>query len=240
MSNSFDVLWLSTSPSLRSFDVPLISYLSSYVKMAFWEYNQTLDEASCIETAIALLYEFLKTRTEPVHLIGHGISGVVALMFARQYPNRVHTLTLLGVGCQPAATWHTYYYTRRQLLDASRQEVMTHTIRVLFGNRLPDTTHQLVIALNIDLDRSPSTHSLLNTMTLPKGGVHSPLMICGSKNDAIVTETDLDEWITWLKPGDLIWKCPAGYHFFHYFHHKQTGQEIIRFWQSHYPNITKD
>ena len=49
MSDSFDVLWLSASPALQRFDKPLLQYLSGYMRIAQWEYQQTKDEASSID-----------------------------------------------------------------------------------------------------------------------------------------------------------------------------------------------
>jgi uncharacterized protein YfaT (DUF1175 family) len=70
MSDSFDVLWLNASPVLKRFDEPLLQYLSEYMKIAQWEYQQTKDEASSIDQAVELLYEFLECCDRPVHLAG--------------------------------------------------------------------------------------------------------------------------------------------------------------------------
>ncbi|MCX7596578.1 MAG: alpha/beta fold hydrolase, partial [Fischerella sp.] len=110
MSNTFDVLWLNASQSLKGFDLPLLRYLSEHLLIARWEYYQTKDEASSIDTAVTMLYDFLKSHARPVNLVGHGMSGAIALMFARRYPQQVRSLALLAVGSQPANTWHAHYY----------------------------------------------------------------------------------------------------------------------------------
>ena len=104
MSNNFDVVWVNVSPSLKHFDLPLQQYLNKYFRIARWEYIQdNFDEYNCIETAVELLYDFfLKSELHQVHLVGHGISGVVALLFAQKYPWRISTFTLLAVSPQPA------------------------------------------------------------------------------------------------------------------------------------------
>jgi pimeloyl-ACP methyl ester carboxylesterase len=237
MSKSVDVIWLNTSPSLQQLDRPLLEYLSKHVKIARWEYYQTKDEASYIYKAVVLLYDFLKYSDRPVHLAGHGISGVVGLMFARQYPKRVRSLTLLAVAPQPAATWHAHYYVQLQLLTLSREKVLANTVRSLFGKNPPYPTHRLAAALDIDLDASPTMHSLCKLENLPKGGVSMPLMVCGSKTDPIVHPPALHEWQTWLKPGDTLWECPSGYHFFHYFHPQAVGDQILSFWQRQHPQL---
>lgn len=232
MSNSPDVLWLDANPSLQRFHQPLLQYLSRSEKVARWEYRQSLDEASTLDVAIVLLHDYLKHREAPIHLVGHGISGLIGLLYARRYPQRVRSLTLLAVAAQPAATWHAHYYVQRQLLPCSRQQVLAQAARSLFGSSTPYRMNALVTLLSRDLEEAPSPHSLFRLVNLPKGGVTVPLMVCGSKTDPIVTPPALHEWLTWFKPGDAVWQCPNGRHFFHYFHPGQVGEKIQGFWQS--------
>ncbi|MHC5938967.1 alpha/beta fold hydrolase, partial [Nostoc sp.] len=121
MSDSFDVLWLSASPVLQRFDKPLLDYLSGYISVAQWEYQQTKDEGSSIEQAVELLCDFLEWRDRPVHLAGHGVGGAIALSYARRFPQKVRSLTLLALASQPANTWHAHYYFQRQLFSISRE-----------------------------------------------------------------------------------------------------------------------
>lgn len=171
MSDSFDVLWLSASPVLQRFDKPLLDYLSGYIRIAQWEYQQTKDEGSSIEQAVELLSDFLEWRDRPVHLGGHGVGGAIALSYARRFPQKVRSLTLLAVAAQPANNWHAHYYFQRQLFSISRELVLASSVRSLFGNQPPHTTKKLVAALDKDLEQSPSQHSLFKLVYLPKGGV---------------------------------------------------------------------
>ena len=231
MLNSHDVLWLNVSPSLKHLDRPLLHYLSRSANVARWEYLQTRDEASSLEKAVVLLHDYLKCQSRPVHLVGHGMGGVLGLIYARRYPRRVQSLTLLAVAVQPAATWHAHYYVQRQLLPCSCQQVLANTVRSLFGDQPPYPVKHLVTALGRDLEEAPCLHSLFRLVSLPKGGVDMPLMICGSKNDPVVDASALSEWMNWLKPKDLLWDCPEGRHFFHYFYPEQVGAQILEFWR---------
>jgi len=238
MSELFNVLWVNASPSLKCFDKPLIRYLSKQTTIAHWEYVQTLDEGSSIDNAVALLYDFLKqresdlsTENRPIHLIGHGISGSVALIFARRYPHLVSSLTLLAVSSQPAMTWHSHYYVQRQILPISREQALINSIRSLLGNQLPYPAKSLITAFAKDLEKSPSPDSLFQLVKLPQGGVPVPLMVCGSKTDPVITPIELCNWQNWLKSGDKIWECAEGHHFFHYFYPEKCGQKILDFWQ---------
>ncbi|MFN6518508.1 MAG: alpha/beta fold hydrolase [Nostoc sp. CreGUA01] len=231
MSDSFDVLWLSASPVLQRFDQPLLKYLSRHLRIAHWEYQQSIDEGSSIDQAVELVYEFLECCDRPVHLAGHGMGGTIALSFARRFPQKVRSLTLLAVASQPANTWHAHYYFQRQLFSISREQILASTARSLFGNQPPHTTKKLVAALDKDLEQSPTPHSLFKLVYLPKGGVSMPMMICGSKTDPIVNSPALHDWMNWLKPEDNLWECPQGYHFFHYFYPQEVGEQILSFWQ---------
>lgn len=240
MSDLFDVVWLTASPSLKYFDRPLLKYLSRHLNIAQWEYIQSLDESSCINRAADLLNSYLQHRDSPIHLIGHGISGVVALTFARRYPSLVQSLTLLAVSAKPAMTWHSNYYMQRQILPLSREQVLAQSAQSLFGKHPPCPMKKLVNALDRDLKESPHLDSLFKPVKLPQGGVSMPLMVCGSQTDSVVHPPALQEWKNWLKPEDKLWECPDGYHFFHYFYPEEVGEQILSFWQCFNPLLLEN
>ena len=227
-----NVLWLSASPSLQRFNQPLLRYLAPQVSIAQWEYCQTLDEASSLEQAVALLHSYLRGCDHPVHLAGHGISGVVGLICARLYPERVRSLTLLSVAPQPAITWHTHYYVQRQLMPCSKPQILAQIARSLFGSRLPVAAKELVGMLDRDLELSPIPHSLFKLRELAKGGISQPLLVCGSETDPVVDPQMLTGWHAWLKPEDVLRQFPLGHHFFHLAHPQQVGDELLDFWQT--------
>ncbi|MEO1431040.1 MAG: alpha/beta hydrolase [Cyanobacteria bacterium J06632_19] len=231
--DSFDVLWVSGSPSLRCFNMPLIKRLSQHQDIAGWEYFQTLDEPGCMDTAVGLLRNYLETKQNPIHLIGHGIGGTIALMFARQYPQYVKSLSLLSVAAQPANTWHVNYYQQRQIYSLSRAEALLNTIHNLFREEITYHPRKLINQFNKDLNNLPLMHSLFDIEKLPVGGVSVPLMICGGQVDPILSYLELYKWKEWLKPGDIIWKCPQGSHFFHSFYPDLVCEEILKFWHKH-------
>ncbi|MEO0969358.1 MAG: alpha/beta hydrolase [Cyanobacteria bacterium J06639_18] len=236
MFKNCDAVWVNASPSLKYFDLPLQQYLGKYFQIASWEYIQNnFDESSCIQKAVDLLYDFfLNSKVHQVHLIGHGVSGVIALLFAQRYPWRISSLTLLAVAPQPAITWHTHYYTQRRLfVNISRQKVLLNIARSLFGShRIPHPLHSLINALNHDLDTSPCMHSLFKIVDLPKEEVSVPLMVCGSNTDPIVSRNNMNNWKIYLKSQDTLWLSPDGYHFFHYFYPELVGKKIKSFWQN--------
>lgn len=232
MSNIPNVVWISGSAGLKVFDRPLIQYLAQNITVAQWQYEQTLDEASSSTQAVELLHEYLSTVEQPVHLVGHGMSGVVALLYARRYPEYVKSLSLLSVAAQPAVTWHAHYYVQRQLLPCSRDQVLAQAARTLFGVTLPFPAQSVIAALDRDLETSPTLHSLYHLVQLPKGGVAMPLLVCAAKDDFVVDRRSHAQWSHFLKAGDRLWRCPSGRHFFHFFHPEQVGNKLFQFWQT--------
>lgn len=237
MSKSPDCLWLNTSPILQCFDLPLLRYLSKQTSIARWEYSQTQDEPSSLDVAAQMLHDYLQSCDRPVHLIGHSTSGLLGLLYARQYPEKVKSLTLLAVGVHPAIDWQTHYYLHRRVL--SRQAILKAMAYNLFGYHNGCTIKSLASILERDLDCSLSPHSLFQPQSFLPGGVSVPLMVCGCLDDIIVEPNAIREWQPWLKQGDRLWLCPQGGHFFHFFSPQEVGKTILRFWQSGCYGVSK-
>lgn len=237
MSNQLDVLCLNTSSSFVRFNQPLLNLLSGQVSIADWEYVQSQDEPCSMDGALVLLHDYLKCHRRPIHLLGHSNGGLLGLLYAQKYPERVKSLTLLSVGVQPAVDWQAYYYTQRQLLPCSRHLILTQMVYNLFGNQSKYTTEYLVKVLEQDLNYSPSPHSLWQRRTISPSKVQVPLMVCGSQDDFVIPPNTLRGWWNWMKESDRLWECPQGHHFFHYFYPQIVSQEILKFWQSLEPNL---
>jgi pimeloyl-ACP methyl ester carboxylesterase len=233
MTKPPEVLWLNGSPSLQCFDRPFLSALAMEAKVRQWQYCQGLDEGSSLQNAVQLLHAFLEQVNRPIHLMGHGVGGAIGLLYARDYPEKVRSLVLLGVAEQPAMTWQTHYYVQRHLMPRSRHQVLAFMVRSLFGSEPPYDVKHLVRALERDLAEAPCLHSLFRIADLPKGGIFAPLMVCGSRTDSVVHPPALLEWRNWMKPTDRLWECPTGRHFFHYFHPQQVAEQVQQFWQAH-------
>ena len=192
---------------------------------------QTPDEPCLLDIAVTLLHDYLKSINRPIHLIGHSTSGLVGLIYARKYPERVKSLTLLSVGVYPTVDWQAHYYVHRHLLPCSRETILRNMVKSLFGEQGRKVTQNLVKILERDLDLSPSPHSLLKRQSMVPREVSVPLMICGSCDDTITDPNLIQGWQPFLKSEDRIWECPEGGYFFHHFSPLNVAQPLLEFWQ---------
>lgn len=230
-----NVLWLNVSPRLQCFNRPLLKYLSQTLSIASWEYFQTPDEPTSLDIALVLLHDYLKTHARPLHLIGHSISGLLGLLYAQRYPERVKSLTLLAVAPQSALDWQAHYYALLEALPCSREMILTQMIYNLFGYQCKTKVQYLIQILEQDLLLSPSSHSLFYQWNITVQSVSVPLLVCGSRNDMVISPCQLNRWRTCLNKGDRLWKCSKGRHFFHYFYPQEVGEQIVDFYCSNPP-----
>jgi hypothetical protein len=225
-----DALWLNVSPGLYRLDSKLLGCLAQHCEISHWAYRQTPDEAGALEVALTLLHDCVKRQSRPIHLMGHGISGLLGLLYARKHPARVQSLTLLSVGVNPMVDWQAHYYAQLEKLPCSRRHILTQMAYTLFGYQAEPVVRSWVKLLEEDLTHSPSPHSLLKRVSLFPGGVPVPLLVCGGQEDAIIDSTQIQGWQPWLKPGDRIWHCAGGRHFFHAAFPQQVASQILSFW----------
>ena len=236
--NPPNVLWLNVSPRFKSLSYPLLQCLDKQHNIACWEYTQGQDESNSIEIAVDSLHDYLQTLSAPIHLVGHGIAGLVGLLYARLHPGNVASLSLLSVGAQPAIDWQAHYYARLNLLPCSRSFVLSQMVRELFGRQQKSACKLLESLLQNDLDSSPSPHSMWKIAQIPAGGCPVPLFVSGSVDDTVVTIDGIRDWQPWFKPGDRLWECHGGRYFFHRFYPEDLTTELTAFWRDleNYPD----
>ena len=236
MNHTPNLLWLSVSPYLKCFDRRLLSQLVKVGPVRQWEYSQTIDEPCCVDSVVAALHHYVSDRAAleqragnsyyKVHLLGHGVSGAVALLYARRYPERVASLTLLSVNVRPAINWQAHYYALRRLLPCSRAIILAQLSRNLFGNQPARFYKALAQLLEKDLDSNLTFHSLAHHTEIPSEGTEVPLLVCNGAQDSIICSQKQTLWRDVMKPGDRLWQCPEGNHFFHFHHAEATASAI--------------
>jgi len=227
-----DALWLSVSPGFQWLSERFLNCLAKRYRVARWAYSQTPDEPGSLDVAVTLLQDYIKGLDRPIHLLGHGTAGLLGLLYAQQFPERVRSLSLLSVGVNPALDWQAYYYTLLETLPCRRERILAQMVRTLFGSHHSQPAMKDWIGLlEQDLMHSPTPHSPLGRVNLCAGGVAVPLLICGGSNDAILDDSQLQGWGSWLKDGDRLWQCPSGRHFFHGDYPHAVSNQILNFWE---------
>lgn len=226
------ILWISVSPCLKRFDQPLLKHLSRYFSIVQWEYCQTQDEPCSLEIALNLLHDYLQCCSQPIHVVGHGTGGLLALLYARKYPQLVRSLSLLSVGVHPAVDWQAHYYVHRQLLSCSRDAILVQMVPYLFGSQNQFPLCKLWQTLEHDLNHSLSPHTLFKRVSISPGGVTMPLLVCRGEDDIVIDPHQLLGWQDYFKPGDRQWTCPNDSYFFHCFQPELVGNQLIDFWTS--------
>lgn len=230
VKSSPNAVWLNVSPGLHRLDGKLLGCLARHCDLFHWAYRQTPDEAGSLTVALSLLHDYFQEQSRPVHLLGHGLGGLLGLLYARQQPRRVRSLTLLAVGINPMVDWQAYYYAQLEKQPCSRRQILTQMAYTLFGYQARPLINSWIKLLEEDLAHSPSPHSLLQRVSLFPGGVPVPLLVCGGQDDAIIDSNQIQGWQPWLKPGDRIWHCRDGRHFFHAAFPQQVASQILSFW----------
>ncbi len=248
MTSDPNVLWLSVSPYLKGFDQRLLSQLVKTEPIRRWEYCQTIDEPCSIEAVVDALHGYLDSRSElertsgssqyKVHLVGHGVSGIVGMMYARRYPERVASLTMLSVAARPAINWQAHYYALRQLLPCSREMVLAQMTRLLFGEQPARFAKALSQLLAKDLDSNLTLHSLAHHARIPASSLNVPVLVCNGDHDAITSTQNKEMWNSWMLSDQAAsssfrrWNCPQGNHFFHFYHAATVASVIREHWKN--------
>lgn len=224
-----DVLWVNVSPAFQCFHQPFLGRMSKFYQVATWEYSQSLDEGVSLDNAIRLLHEYLSQGDRPIHLMGHGTGGLLALLYAYNYPKKVKSLTLFSVGAYPAIDWQAHYYAQLRLLPCPRQVLLRQTVYNLFGIQSDETIQHLIGLLENDLQTALSVHTLYQTLRLTPKAVTLPLMVCFSEDDVVIDPQLQKAWQPWMKQIDHFWQCPEGRYFFHYFYPQQVAEAVLEF-----------
>lgn len=227
------VLWVSVSPSLKFFDLPLLQSLTKHRSIARWEYTQSLDEASSLKGAVEMLVGYLEAGDRPVHLAGHGLSGVVAMLASLRCPEKVLSLALLSTSVLPGLTWQAHYYLQRMMTPCGQARVLANCARSLWGMTSPYSIKSLVSLLEKDLLLSPSPHSLYQVAKLDPVIVAVPKWVGGGGQDFVISPLVFQLWRDQMSSGDRFCLLPEGSHFFHTESPDWVATELRQFWMEH-------
>jgi pimeloyl-ACP methyl ester carboxylesterase len=233
LEQSRQFLWIGTNPSFQCFHRSLLTLLGQEFSLKYWEYSQTADEPADLQMALQLLHEYLQTAEKPIHLIGHGQGGALALSYGRCYPRRVGSLCLLSVAVQPSITWQAYYYQQLATCNDDRRQVLQRVASHISNVSCPKYVRHLADRLDRDLLEAPTSSSLWQMAPpLTQGSIAQPLLVCGASDDPVLAGHVFGDWSQHLKLGDRLWQQPNGGHFFHHQQAVAMAAKVGDFWRS--------
>jgi pimeloyl-ACP methyl ester carboxylesterase len=226
------ILWIDLQPTLHCLNKRVAQLLSRSFAVQRWSFQHDLDESCTVATVHDLLRQTLESSSEPMHLIGHGISGTVSCLFAEKYPRLVKSLTMLSVDTLSANHWSSHYLEMRSQLPCSRESILTHLSSLLFPSTNPRASEVFPSLLAKCLDSefiqgSIVHHESTKDLSAPK----VPTLVLNGEDDFVVDIHSRDRWSQSLKSGDRYLCMKKGRHFFHFEQAKQVSDLIASFIQ---------
>ena len=226
------VLWIDLQPTLHCLNKRVAQLLSRSFAVQRWSFQHDLDESCSVATVHDLLRETLLGAAEPMHLVGHGISGTIACLFAEKYPCLVKSLTLLSVDTLSTNHWSSHYLDMRSQLPTSRQAILSHLSSLLFSTNNARAAEILPCLLAKCLDTEFIQGSIVNKQAT--NNLHAPevpTFVLNGGSDFVVDANAHDRWSETLKSGDRYVCMSKGRHFFQLDHAQQVADLIISFIQ---------
>ncbi|WP_114994346.1 alpha/beta fold hydrolase [Synechococcus sp. UW179A] len=221
------VLWIDLQPTLHCLNKRVAQLLSRSFAVQRWSFQHDLDESCSVQTVLELLRQTLVASSEPMHLVGHGISGTVACLFAEKYPDLVKSLTLLSVDTLSANHWSSHYLDMRSQLPTSRQAILSHLSSLLFSSNNSRSTEIVPCLLAKCLDTEFIQGSIVNQQTIKNLQTPEvPTLVLNGEFDFVVDINSHDRWSETLKSGDRYVCMKNGRHFFQ-FNQAQHAADLI-------------
>ena len=228
--NNSKILWIDLQPSLYSLLKRTVQTLGQHVKVKRWALEHDLDESCDVEVVHSLLRQTIENCSTPVHLVGHGISGTVAYLYAQKYPDNIYSVSVLSVDTRSTNQWTSHYQSMRSQLPCSRYHILTHLSRLLVGKQTEKVVHIITRLLAKCLDNDFVYGSIVQSQTitnLSKAVV--PILVINGENDFVVDKQSYERWKHNLKPGDCYQEIAQGRHFFPFTEWSQTAKMIESF-----------
>ena len=229
MSTS-QILWIDLQPSLYCLFKRTAQSLGQHFEVKRWSFEHDLDESCDVEVVHRLMRHTIENSSHPVHLVGHGISGTIAYLFAEKYPNNISSVSVLSVDTHSTNQWTSHYQSMRSQLPCSRFHILSHLSRLLVDRKTDQVGQIMTRLLAKCLDNDFVYGSVFKSQTitnLKKAEV--PILVINGEKDFVVDEQSHDRWRHYLKPGDCYQKVANGRHFFPFTEWSQTAKMIESF-----------
>ena len=224
------IVWVDLQPSLYCLFKRTAQALSQQYGVKRWSFEHDLDESCDVDIIHALLKQTVENSSEPVHLVGHGISGSVAYLYAKKYPKNISSVSLLSVDVQSSNQWTSHYQSMRSQLPCSRFHILSHLSRLLIDTHADHV--QIIIArlLAKCLDNDFVSGSIVGQTQIENlDQIKVPVLVINGSKDFVIDQCSYERWQQYLKPGDCYQRMNSGRHFFPFSEWSQTAKMIESF-----------
>ena len=224
------ILWVDLQPSMYCLFKRTAQRLSKHFEVKRWAFEHDPDESCDVDIVHSLLRQTIKSSSSPVHLIGHGLSGTIACLYAQKYPKRIASVTLLSVDIKSTNQWTSHYQSMRSQLPCSRYHILSHLGRLLVDNKTEQIQNVIAKLLARCLDNDFVQGSIIKDQTISNlSKINSPVLVINGGKDFVIDDQSHERWKYHLKPGDCYQRIDNGRHFFPFTEWSQTANMIESF-----------
>ena len=228
--NTSRILWIDLQPSLYCLFKRTAQTLGQNSQVKRWSFEHELDESCDVEFVHRLLRQSIENCSTPVHLVGHGVSGTIAYLYAQKYPKNISSVSVLSVDTHSTNQWTSHYQSMRSQLPCSRFHILSHLSQLLVDRQTEQVGHIMPRLLAKCLDNDFVYGSIFKTQAITNlNKAEVPILVINGEKDFVVDEQSHDRWRHYLKPGDCYHKVANGRHFFPFTEWSQTAKMIESF-----------
>ena len=229
MENS-KILWIDLQPSLYCLFKRTAQTLGQRFGVRRWSFEHDPDESCDVDVIHYFLKQTIENSPEPVHLVGHGLSGTVAYLYAKKYPKNIASISLLSVDIHSNNQWTSHYQSMRSQLPCSRFHILSHLSRLLIDTHADHVQNIISRLLAKCLDNDFVSGSIVQNNEIENlGKISIPTLIINGGKDFVVDNHCRKRWEEHLKPGDCYRQINNGRHFFPFSEWSQTSKMIESF-----------
>ena len=160
------LLWIDLQPSLYCLLKRTTQSLGQHFEVQRWSFEHDLDESCDVEVVHNLMRHTIENSSHPVHLVGHGISGTIAYLFAEKYPNNISSVSVLSVDTHSSNQWTSHYQSMRSQLPCSRFHILSHLSRLLVDRKTETIVNIMARLLAKCLDNDLVYGSIVNSQPI--------------------------------------------------------------------------
>ena len=228
--NTSQILWIDLQPSLYCLFKRTAETLGLHFKVKRWSFEHDLDESCDVEVVHSLLRQTIENCSSPVHLVGHGISGTIAYLYAQKYPKNISSVSVLSVDTQSTNQWTSHYQSMRSQLPCSRFHILSHLSSLLVNKDSEQVENIVTKLLARCLDNDFVYGSIIKSQLMENiNKANVPILVINGEKDFVVDKQSYNRWKHYLKAGDCYQNMANGRHFFPFTQWSQTSNMIESF-----------